>query len=363
MKRIVFCADGTWDGKSNNTNVFKIFNALQISAEQIPFYDSGVGADGNPIEKLLGGAFGLGLFQKIKDGYTKISHVYEEGDQIFLFGFSRGAYTARSLGGMITACGLPTGEFDDNLVETAFDAYRHKDQRDTLLQKLANSGMYKAPITMVGVWDTVGSLGIPAIVGGVSPLLYGFLDTSLHPNVQNAFQALAIDERRCEFPPTLWTSAPAAGQTIQQVWFCGVHSDVGGGEPMKDSGPNTALSDITLAWMMQKAQSLGVTFLPAALAQYTFPLDSKYALDQLHDSWNPLWGFPNRRKILSDSLLANSVLVRCQSHENYHPGNLTLQTGIPAATYQLLSVVATPPSGTPPAAGATTLAAATGIKT
>ena len=87
MTRIAFCADGTWDGKSNNTNVFKMFNAIIVSSGQFPFYDSGVGADGNPIEKLAGGAFGFGLFQKIKDGYTRIAHAYEAGDELFLFGF------------------------------------------------------------------------------------------------------------------------------------------------------------------------------------------------------------------------------------------------------------------------------------
>src|SRR5580704_11991612 len=118
-KRIVFCADGTWDSSGKNTNVYKLFKALQTSAEQVPYYDDGVGSDGLPIEKLLGGAFGAGLFQKIKDGYTKIAHVYEAGDEIFLLGFSRGAYTARSLGGMIAICGLPTKTFDNSLVDTA----------------------------------------------------------------------------------------------------------------------------------------------------------------------------------------------------------------------------------------------------
>jgi uncharacterized protein (DUF2235 family) len=148
-----------------------------------------------------GGAFGLGLFQKIKDGYTKIAHVYEAGDEVFLFGFSRGAYTARSLAGMIANCGLPTKNFDTSMIETAFQAYRNKDQRATLLASLSAYGMHDARITMVGVWDTVGSLGIPSVIGGVAPLLYGFLDTTLHPDVLHAYQALAIDERRLEFPP------------------------------------------------------------------------------------------------------------------------------------------------------------------
>lgn len=337
-KRIMFCADGTWDGTSNNTNVVKIFNAIQVSAEQLPFYDNGVGADGTPIEKLAGGAFGLGLFQKLKDGYTRISHAYEAGDEIFIFGFSRGAYTARSLAGMIAICGLPTANFDDSMVETAFQAYRNKDQRAALLASLSSYNLYDAKITMVGVWDTVGSLGIPSVIGGVSPILYGFLDTSLHSDVLNAIQALAIDERRAEFPPTLWTGAPAPGQTLEQVWFCGCHSDVGGGTaPASDSG--TALSDITLAWMMKKAATLGVQFAPAAIARYVMPAAAKYALDDIHESWSLLWGFPLARKIGQNVSLSNSVVVRCQHDSSYRPSNLTIANSVPGSGYAIVPTV------------------------
>src|SRR5258708_28032290 len=96
-KRIAFCADGTWDNATKHTNVYKLFKSLVVSADQMPFYDDGVSADGDPFLKLIGGAFGTGLWHKIKEGYTKIAHVYAAGDPLFLFGFSRGAYTARSL--------------------------------------------------------------------------------------------------------------------------------------------------------------------------------------------------------------------------------------------------------------------------
>src|SRR5277367_430386 len=125
-KRIIFCADGTWDNPQNATNVYTLFKGVLINSGQVAFYDDGVGSDGTPLQKLTGGAFGDGLFQKIKDGYTKICHVYDEGDEIFIFGFSRGAYTARSLAGMIAVCGLPAENFDNNLVNDAFNAYRTK---------------------------------------------------------------------------------------------------------------------------------------------------------------------------------------------------------------------------------------------
>jgi len=337
-KRIIFCADGTWDSAQNDTNVYKLFKAIPITSGQVAFYDDGVGSDGTPLEKLVGGAFGDGLFQKIKDGYTKIAHVYEQGDEIFIFGFSRGAFTARSLAGMIAVCGLPTGLFDDNLVNTTFQAYRNKAQRAALLATLNNYNLFNAQIKMVGVWDTVGSLGIPALFGNVDPVLYGFLDTSLHPDVLNAYQALAIDERRQEFPPTLWTppSPPVDGQVLEQVWFAGAHCDVGGGYP------ETGLSDITFSWMMGKAINLGLQIDANVSAQYA-TLDAKYALDQIHDSWSLLWGFPKSRTVTTNSILSNSVPIREEYENSYQPENLTLNGGAQVATYQTVQVVTPPP--------------------
>lgn len=336
-KRIAFCADGTWDGSGNNTNVYKLFKALLTTADQVPYYDDGVGSDGQPIEKLAGGAFGAGLFQKIKDGYTKIAQVYEANDQLFLFGFSRGAYTARCLAGMIAICGLPTANFTDDVVETAFQAYRNKDLRPQLLAQISQTcNLFDAKLAMVGVWDTVGSLGIPAIFGGVNPLVYGFLDTNLHPDVLHAYHALAIDEKRSEFPPTLWTS-PAPGQTLDQVWFCGVHCDVGGSYPDDPNG--TTLADLTLAWMMNRASALGLAFAPSVLASYRSPMDPKYALDTKHESWNPLWLLPKKRPIADGSTIADSVFVRCEQDSSYRPENLAFSGADPGPDYQKASVV------------------------
>jgi uncharacterized protein (DUF2235 family) len=340
-KRIAFCADGTWDNADKRTNVYKLYKALKVGADQMPFYDDGVGANGNPLWKLLGGAFGTGLWNKIKEGYTKIAHVYEAGDALFLFGFSRGAFTARSLAGMIAACGLPTKNFSDDLVDTAFNAYRDKNNRQSLLQELKDCDMYPAKITMVGVWDTVGSLGIPSAIGAIDPIAYGFLDTGLNPAVLNAYHALAIDERRAEFPPTLWTSQPAPGQTLEQVWFCGVHSDVGGGEP-DDLPGTTALSDITLSWMMSKAGALGLQIDQEMQAQYAIPLDAKYSLDTLHTSWNVLCGFPRVRSIDKNAVIANSVLLRCQHDSSYRPSNLRFVNNVLAAEYGAAAIVGQP---------------------
>ncbi|HLJ47857.1 MAG TPA: DUF2235 domain-containing protein [Bryobacteraceae bacterium] len=334
-------ADGTWDSSTSHTNVYKIYKAITRNGEQIPLYDDGVGADTNPIEHLVGGAFGAGLWGKIKDGYKQISHVYESGDSVYLVGFSRGAYTARSLAGMIAACGLPTKDFTDDMVETVFSAYRDKDNRQKYLDKLKDCNLEQATIQMVGVWDTVGSLGIPAAIGGIDPLAFGFLDTSLHPDVRHAYHALAIDEKRAQFPATLWKGDPAPGQVLEQVWFCGAHSDVGGGEPIAQPGA-TALSDITLAWMITKAMACGVTFDATALKQYTIPLDPALAMDTLHSSWTVINGFPRVRPIAANSTVANSVAIRCQHDNAYHPSNLAFENGLLASTYGSDGVVSLP---------------------
>jgi uncharacterized protein (DUF2235 family) len=344
VKNIVFCADGTWDKphdpmtvSGNDTNVYKLFKALLMSATQFPKYDDGVGADGTPIDQLAGGAFGIGLFQKIKDGYTALAQLYEQDDQIFIFGFSRGAYTARSVAGMVAVCGLPTKDFDNKMVDVAFQAYRDKLNRAALLASLSSYSLYDAKIKMLGVWDTVGSLGIPGALLGLNKLdpIYGFLDTSLHPDVLNAYQALAIDERREEFQPTLWTSQPAPGQVMEQAWFAGAHSDVGGGYP------EHGLSDITLGWIMKNAIACGLEVDPDAAAPY-LNIEAKHALDQVHESWNVLWAFPVRRNIPAAATIANSVDIRLAQESNYGPPNLKLNDRVLVAGYGSTQVVVLP---------------------
>jgi uncharacterized protein (DUF2235 family) len=323
-KSIIFCSDGTWNhpGETENglpaeTNVYKFFKALTQMATQEPHYDDGVGADGTPIDQLLGGAIGDGLFQKIKDGYTTIARSYRDGDEIFIFGFSRGAYTARSLAGLIAVCGMPgPGKFTDQTTLDAFDAYRADSDRASLLQSfVARYDARDVKITAVGVWDTVGALGIPGdLFTGLDEQIYGFLDTKLHPNVQSAFHALSIDERRSEFVATLWDK-PAPGQQIDQVWFPGVHADVGGGYA------ETGLSDVAMGWMMKNAASRGLIFDPETYSYYT-SLEPKHVLDQMHDSWKVTWGFPKSRTIATGSVIANGVGIRIDHLSSYRPANL-----------------------------------------
>ena len=338
-KRIAYCADGTWQAPLNDTNVYRIYKALTVSSGQVTFYDDGVGADASGLGRILQGAFGEGLLQKVQDAYTKIAHVYETGDEIFLFGFSRGAFTVRSLAGMIANCGIPTGAFSDDCVTQAFAAYRDPANRAAILAGLTACGLGKATIRMVGVWDTVGSLGIPAIFGAVDAKTYGFLDTGLHPEIKNAYHCLAVDEKRPQFPATLWTGSPAPGQIVEQVWFSGCHGDVGGGTPQGgavDAG--TKLSDITLGWMANRALALGLTMDPAAVAQFR-TLPAKYALDAIHESWTPVMGPQHLRPIDPNASVSNSVAVRVQYAQTYAPGNLQLNDSALDDGYQQVTVV------------------------
>jgi uncharacterized protein (DUF2235 family) len=340
-KRIVFCADGTWQSPRSNTNVSQLFNGLTTSPDQVKFYEPGVGALNAGIDHVIAGAFGEGLLQSVKNGYTDFAHTYEKDNDLFLFGFSRGAYIARSVAGMIAVCGLPAGAFDQHLVDQAFNAYRERDpiRRKAILDSLADYKLEDCCIRMVGVFDTVGSLGIPAIFGGVDQSEYAFLDTGLHPDVKNAFQCLAIDERRREFPATLWTSPPRPDQTLEQVWFAGGHGDIGGGTPTGGGvDETTTLSNIPLAWMLSKAMALGLVFDAPTTALAQAPA-ARFALDLLHESWKPLYGLPNSRPIAPDSHIANSVQVRVTYALTYVPPNLTTQDGTLAPTYTRINVV------------------------
>jgi uncharacterized protein (DUF2235 family) len=339
-KRIVFCADGTWDTANSRSNVYLFYKSILVTGEQMPFYDDGVGADGNIVVRVLEGAIGAGIQQKIKDGYTKIAHVYEAGDQIFIVGFSRGAYTARSLAGMIAACGLPTKNFSSDLVDTAFRAYREPANRANLLKSLSNCAMAEAKIQMIGVWDTVGSLGLTAAIGGVDPIV-AFLDTTLHASVLNAYHALAIDEKRPQFQPTLW-NAPSPGQTLEQVWFSGYHSDVGGGAFHRQPGQK-ALSDIPLAWMMAKAAALGLQFDPAVADSLPLPMDYSYALESMNPP-NQGIGQIEPRAIADGATLADSVVVRCLTASS-RPHNLKYVNGALAPSYGIEKVVTQQPLG------------------
>ena len=331
-KTIILCADGTWNTPHGSTvsvvdtNVRKLYMALVNAETQLKYYDSGVGTDGTPLDHLVGGAMGEGLFQKVQDCYAFLSNVHDPGDRIYLFGFSRGAFTARSVAGMIAGFGVPTVNMDNLTVSKIFAAYRepNAEKKQAIKAQLtATYGLQPVTVAMVGVWDTVGSLGIPVgLFSDLNQQKYGFLDTAIHSCIEHAYHAVCIDERRAQFEPTLWTetdgSPLANNEQVEQVWFPGVHCDVGG------SYEQSQLSDITLSWMLQKAKKHGLVLSPEAEAQNLYPA-AVTASAQTHDEWKIVpWGFPKHRQIPAVATMSNTVQDWLTLHEDYAPENLRL---------------------------------------
>jgi uncharacterized protein (DUF2235 family) len=267
MKRIVVCCDGTWNtpdqqdnGKPSPTNVVRTVRTVAErdsgGRRQLVYYDEGVGT--RWFDHLTGGAFGYGLSANIRQAYRYLVRHYQPGDEIFLFGFSRGAYTARSTAGLIRNCGLLKRKHIGRIDE-AYAFYRRRDDAShptgAEAQDFRRKYSQEIRIKFIGVWDTVGALGIPFGILRFFNRVLEFHDVKLSSYVENAFQALAIDEKRKFFVPAIWEQqAHAADQVLEQAWFAGAHSNVGGG--YADSG----LSDIAFLWIKNKAERCGLAF-------------------------------------------------------------------------------------------------------
>ncbi|MGB3508581.1 MAG: DUF2235 domain-containing protein [Microcoleaceae cyanobacterium] len=263
MKRLVICCDGTWQdlGSSYPSNIVKLTQAVKPIASdgtpQILFYDAGIGTEN---QKLLGGAAGAGIDTNIRDGYRFLCLNYVPGDEIYMFGFSRGAYTVRSLAGMIYCSGLLERHRIKEAPE-AYELYRQRDikPRDKEATEYRKIHGERVPITLVGCFDTVGALGIPVvpIFQRFKPLLhrrYKFYDTKLNKYVQNAVHAMAIDEIRQVFDVTPMNKNPKAeNQRVIQKWFPGEHGCIGGG-----TEEHRGLSDGALKWMIDSIGELGL---------------------------------------------------------------------------------------------------------
>lgn len=258
-KNIVVFSDGTGQegGKGKNSNVYKLFNMVENRSEkQVIFYDRGLGAGWR---KLSGQVAGLGISRNIKECYRFIFDEYNAGDQIFLFGFSRGATTVRSLSSFIHLFGiLPKSR--PELIDQAYRIYRisnHEKRNRRAAEFIARHHTMWSKIRFLGAWDTVAALGIPirflnAIINAVPYFRHDFQDLSLSESVEHARHALAIDEERKIFSPVIWEPHLYEHQTLDQVWFAGVHTDIGGGYPEQ------TLSDIPLIWMRDEAIRFGL---------------------------------------------------------------------------------------------------------
>ena len=299
MKRLVVCCDGTWSKPDNETitNVEKIARSVQTDptaaggAYQLVYYLSGVGAGSYAADRLLGGAFGFGLVHNVIASYRFLAQNYEPGDEIFIVGFSRGAYTARSVAGMVGRVGLLTKEslVEEKLPE-AVRLYQRTDPPDgafgASVDEFKHDHCHPATVDFLGVFDTVGALGVPGFMRHAPR----FHDVQLSGQILRARHALAVDETRLKFAPTFWeapdepSDAPTEDARVKQVWFEGAHSDVGGGYR------KTGLSDTALLWMAREAHEAGLVFDVPLLAHYVNsgsdpvrhdPLDRMFKVDNL----------------------------------------------------------------------------------
>ena len=328
-KRIIICADGTWNRpekdlkKDYPTNVLRLARAVKPvgsgGVDQQVFYDWGVGSY---YDKVGGGVTGRGLNKNIMDDYRYIVQNYSPGDDIYLFGFSRGAYTVRSLSGLINNCGILKRP-DAKLIHAAFEHYKRSSAAyaprgaKSVAFRRAHSHRSRE-VKFIGVWDTVGAMGIPFSFLGLFDDKDEFYDTKIGSNVRVARHALAIDELRKDFEPTVWW--PRDNLDLKQVWFAGAHSNVGGS--YKPDHDGSLLSDIALDWMMRQAQIAGLTLEPH-LRRALRP----NATATLHKSRRSYYRL--RKKILRDIdhgkgnvLIHKSVKQRWDQDARYRPKNL-----------------------------------------
>jgi uncharacterized protein (DUF2235 family) len=278
MKRIVICFDGTWSKPADEalaadqrveTNVCRFYESVRDrdknGIQQVKWYDEGVGTKW--YDRYIGGAIGAGLEINIIQGYDYLANHYEDGDEVYVLGFSRGAYTARSLVGMIRNCGLIYPKHLALRVAMAYGIYRTRDDgADSMTAKLFRQAFSREiKIKFMGVWDTVGALGIPLdVLSDAKMKFYEFHDTKLCSLVENACQAIAIDEHRRDYDVCLWNPDTAPAQVLEQRWFMGAHCDVGGGYE------DRRLSDLTLRWMQDKAVALGLAVDPVTVGAQNY---------------------------------------------------------------------------------------------
>lgn len=393
MKNIVICCDGTGNRFSDrNSNVVKLYACLAVNQDQVAYYHPGLGTMGNPnnvtwpgrqATKIAGLAFGYGLRDHLAEAYRFLMETYAEGDHIFLFGFSRGAYTVRALAGALSMYGLLCPGNEGHLPyllhmysQESRRAYKSESHRGRRLQETPISAAFREtfarqiPIHFIGVWDTVSSVGW---IYDPVKLLYD----GQNPIMRKGRHAVSLDERRCFFQSNLWgppldpAETPVLAshydgqdqqQDIVQAWFPGVHSDVGGSYAQQECSP--ALN--ALKWLLDEAEQDGLRVntqkkniifgIPDTSAHQQYPELGKINVipppgQKLHNSMTFLWRlcelFPHKyfdgagrlrwqaaptshpREVPEDSLLHPSLIDRLSSDPRYRPGNLDLHLVLP----------------------------------
>jgi uncharacterized protein (DUF2235 family) len=349
MKRIIICADGTWNQrdqidektkKRHPSNVTKVARGVlsrdRRGTDQVVYYHDGVGTAGG-LDRYTGGAFGKGIEDNIRDLYRFILYNHEPGDELYFFGFSRGAFTVRTLAGFMKLIGLIEKDCD-YFVPDLYACYEKRKGPGTPEWQYAHRHIPRTSacptIRFIGVWDTVGALGAPGFLGQLfNKDKYQFHDVGLHPEIENAYQALAIDERRKPFMPSIWQRPSNWSGNLEQAWFAGVHSNVGGGY-----SPD-GLANEALHWIVEKAEGLGLEFDHEYLVHFK-PCFNSVLQDSMTAAYKVMG--PHVRPIgqhLGDGerLHRSAIDRRNDAASNYHPVNLEafLQAGgtaLPATT-------------------------------
>jgi uncharacterized protein (DUF2235 family) len=360
-KNIVVCCDGT-DNEvaTDSTNVLRLFRMLERDQRQVAYYDGGVGTLADPaaisilqryLSRRLDAAIGLRVRDNVIAAYCFLARTYEPGDRIYLFGFSRGAYTVRAVAGLIHFLGLVRPELE-NLAALAWAVYANDAHAYQVSPRFAGGNRFnrcfgvtpKPPIQFVGAWDTVSSFGW---FWNYQTLPY----TANNPSINHIRHALAIDERRASFPANMFQPPKELEPNCKQVWFAGVHADVGGGYPEKDG--NATLAKVSLEWMLREAAALGL-LINADQREYLMnnspkkpPADPS---GMIHESLAGLWKWMeyvprrewdesahrmrwhglhcgSRRPIGPGSVLHASVLKR-KDQMGYWPTNLPTDYGV-----------------------------------
>lgn len=357
-KTIVVCLDGTWNTPEDQTNIHWLHEKALKRDNQLVYYDQGVGT-GGWLDDKVGGNLGWGVSQNVAQAYTFIWKHWRAGDDVFVFGFSRGAFTARSLCGFIKLVGK-LSSLDD--LDDAYKYYRIHEpwEDDNFFEAWLKPQYIEAiPIRFLGVFDTVGALGLPfeisdratdaretAVWSTLSDRLRswldglgdrlrrpvkGFHDTTLSDVVEEGYHALAIDERRSFFRPTLWTKAPGEAlkrgpdggefqvrQKAEQVWFAGSHMDVGGGDATGQM--ETRISSLPLLWMCQKAEAAGMVFEDGFVPRLRDHVH-RMALALQHDSMSKRWEETHAKlgTVPMDRPIGNTARRRVNPAGDFYP--------------------------------------------
>ncbi len=361
-KNIIVCADGTGNigGTTPDTNVYKLYKSVdndykgktldgtQID-EQIVFYDNGVGTAKNKFLRALGGAFGFGFEANVCDMYKYLAQNYVPGDRVYFFGFSRGASTVRACNGFIYKCGLVKGKDLSNheldrRVKKTFEAYKtHDTLPEASILKVSSQSHGAIPIHFMGIWDTVVALGFPKRTDSISLFSrflngifrkaenildkrwpHSFYYYKLTENIKKACQALAIDDERTAFWPYVWNEKNRKENSVEQVWFAGMHANAGGGYG------RSGMASVSLSWMLDKAREQELKFESDAFAQTVNDSHIHGRMYNSRDGFGIFYRYHPREieilcqdKLNGDIQIHSSVIERMYHRTaNYAPGHL-----------------------------------------